>query len=70
MRKKPDILLLLAIVVVSGVIFSNFVVFKKENKVNHLSLFKSPASSPKEQNPEPFKPREVVRIDSSKRQTR
>ncbi|WP_198263200.1 hypothetical protein [sulfur-oxidizing endosymbiont of Gigantopelta aegis] len=39
MRKKPDLLLLLTVLVVSGVIISNFVVSNHPNKNSHqLSL--------------------------------
>jgi len=70
MRKKPDILLLLAVLVVSGVIISNFVVFKQDNKTARLAAVNAPFSQFQTDNSEAkaFKLRDIARIDSSKQQ--
>ena len=70
MRKKPDILLILVVLVVSGVVISNFVVFKPGHKNTNLSLLNSHYSRLQLDNSvaSKFKMREVVHIDSSKQQ--
>ena len=66
MRKKPDTLLLLAVVVVSGVIISNFVVFNKDKKLTQLPHLNTVYSDQNQNDSANFKAQEVVRIDSSK----
>lgn len=82
MRKKPDILLLLVVLVVSGVVISNFVVFKQGSKISNMSLLKAyspepqPAHSPGFQADiqadksagRQFSSHDVVHIDSLKKQ--
>lgn len=70
MRKKPDILLLLAVLVVSGVLISNLLVFKQENKTNRLPVANTPSYTSDDAKGETITSHEVVRIYSSKRQTR
>lgn len=78
MRKKPDILLLLVVLVVSGVVLSNFIIIKNDNRASNLSLLDARYAQLQQSNsPGPqadtsegsqFKSREVVRIDWSKQQ--
>lgn len=72
MRKKPDILLLLTVLVVSGVIISNFLVFKQDNKADRIALLKKPFSQFQADNSgtKAFSLRDIARIDSSKQQIR
>ena len=74
MRKKPDSLLLLAVLVVSGVILSQFVIVKKDNRSDYLSVDKNANYQQQEQlykqRDKSLSSHEVVRIDSSKQQTR
>ena len=79
MRKKPDILFLLIVLVVSGVVMSNFIIIKNDNKARNLSLLdaryaqlqqsKSHGLQADTSEGRQFKSREVVRIDWSKQQT-
>jgi len=78
MRKKPDILLLLAVLVVSGVIFSNYVIFKQDNKTERLALLNAPfpqfqaqfqaQSQANNSETKPFRLHDLARIDLSKQQ--
>ncbi|MCW8931873.1 MAG: hypothetical protein OQL19_16770 [Gammaproteobacteria bacterium] len=81
MRKKPDILLLLSVLVVSGVIISHFVVIEKSDKTTaNLSLHNTHDSTlqtkamtkirPNEVRLTKLNAQELVRIDSSKQQIR
>ena len=84
MRKKPDILLLLSILVVSGVIISNIVVIGHPDKIitslaafnAQYSPFQTATSNP-EKKPvlkgatlSNLSSQDLVHIDSSKQQTR
>jgi hypothetical protein len=83
MRKKPDILLLLMIMVVSGVVISDFVIFKNNNKNTNFSLLneykskKLPHSTIKNKPDNRFENKQeknfsvsdVAHIDLSKQQT-
>ena len=82
MRKKPDILLLLVVLVVSGVVISNFVILNHDYRISspallnaHYSKFKldikldnnASLQTDNKVNSK-FKLREVARIYSSKQQ--
>jgi len=83
MKKRPDIILILSILVVAGVLISNFVIIKPNHKMTDAYLLYNPQTpvqtynnykagnshSPLYQLKE-FKPQEFVHIDSSKQQTR
>ena len=84
MRKKPDILLLLSVLVVSGVIISNYFVIghsKNTNNLSQLNAQYSPFQTDKDNHtlnrfsskdgmmPE-LNSRELARIDSSKQRIR
>jgi len=81
MRKGPDIILILSVLVVVGVIISNFVFINANNKINNASsLYSSyiPLQSGKNTQKNTLvndsqstfiKLKEFVRIDSSKQQT-
>ncbi len=85
MRKKPDILLLLSVLVVSGVIISNFVVIGHTDKTTNLSLLnaqysqfqtktleskKRMSSASNDAHRPTLSSQELVHIDSSKQQIR
>jgi len=85
MRKKPDILLLLSVLVVSGVIISNFVIFgQSDRSAKNSSLLEAQYSQIQtdiamihkmdhiiqQGIAHPLKSRELARIDSSKQQIR
>lgn len=81
MRKRPDIILILSVLVVVGVIISNFVFINSNDKTNNTSLLYSsyiPLQSDKNTQKNTLvsdsqssfiKLKEFVRIDSSKQQT-
>lgn len=81
MRKRPDIILVLSVLVVVGVIISNFVFINSNDKTNNTSLLYSsyiPLQSGKNTQKNTLlsdsqssfiKLKEFVRIDSSKQQT-
>lgn len=81
MRKRPDIILTLSVLVVVGVIISNFVFINSNDKTNNTSLLYSsyiPLQSGKNTQKNTLlsdsqssfiKLKEFVRIDSSKQQT-
>lgn len=81
MRKRPDIILILSVLVVVGVIISNFVFINSNDKTNNTSLLYSsyiPLQSGKNTQKNTLvsdsqssfiKLKEFVRIDSSKQQT-
>lgn len=81
MRKRPDIILVLSVLVVVGVIISNFVFINSNDKTNNTSLLYSsyiPLQNDKNTQKNTLvsdsqssfiKLKEFVRIDSSKQQT-
>lgn len=81
MRKRPDIILILSVLVVVGVIISNFVFINSNDKTNNTSLLYSsyiPLQSDKNTQKNTLvsdsqssfiKLKEFVRIDSSKQRT-
>jgi hypothetical protein len=81
MRKRPDIILILSVLVVVGVIISNFVFINSNDKTNNTSLLYSsyiPLQNDKNTQKNTLvsdsqssfiKLKEFVRIDSSKQQT-
>lgn len=76
MRKKPDIIFLLSVLVVSGVLISNFAVIgKSDRKINNLSLLSAQysqlqADSMTNVTKQKLKSQELAHIDLSKRQIR
>ena len=85
MRKKPDILLLLSVLVISGVIISNFVIIRHNDKTAEILMSldaqysQSRADAILNSNSElqkyefkvrDFKSQELARIDLSKQQIR
>ncbi len=68
MRKKPDILLLLSVLVVSGVIFSHFAILNRsDNTAKNLTQFNAQSEYVRV---EKLKSQEIARIDLSKQQIR
>jgi hypothetical protein len=69
MRKKPDILLLLAVLVVSGVLVSNYVVIQNHENAAERVKAQLIESEKDRFKAEPVNPDlEFVRIDRSKQQ--
>lgn len=81
MRKRPDIIFILSLLVVAGVLISNFVIIKPNHKMTDAYLLYNPQTpvqsynnktgnsySPVHQLNE-LKSQEFVHIDSSKQQT-
>ena len=77
MRKKPDILFSLSLVVIFGAIISHFVVIQPNDKMNNVMQYSSQLKLSKEQQPfiqttsinhSQELSQEIVHIDSSKKQ--
>jgi len=78
MRKKPDIILLLTVIVISGVIISNLTVIKHRKQASARLTAQHQKQNPTSRSPLFLRSnhsarvnvQEFVRIDSSKQQTR
>ncbi len=75
MRKKPDTLLLLAVLVVSGVVLSQFVIFSQADNskysVSTAEFIKGQSNHGQTAfSPRFLKQRQLVRIDPLRQQTR
>lgn len=69
MSKKPDSLIVLAVLVITGVIISHFVVLNQENTTERMAI--STSASRLDINSglnDVIRVRDIVRIDSSKQQ--